>query len=134
LGADQVAAIRPIIAELEAAGLEQPGGGPARYCGAFSVANRGEPWVEVYLEQETIVNLWYPFQEDPLAYLVTLEVEPLPGARVADINRPSCVLAFERAPSRVVARFIDALFTKMYSCGGDYPIDVAVRRFGDTAG
>ncbi|MEO8361637.1 MAG: hypothetical protein ABI672_16505 [Vicinamibacteria bacterium] len=128
MGADEVAAIRPVIAELEVAALEQPGE-PAQFYGSFSVAAPDGPWVEVYLEQETMVNLWYPFQEEPLHYLAMLGVQPLPGARVVEPAPPSCLLAFDRVPSHVLAKFIDSLFTSMYGCGEGYEIDVEVKTF-----
>ena len=133
MGSDQVAAIRPIIAELEAADAEREGR-PVRFFGSFSLPVEGGPWVEVYFDGEIIVNLWYPFQEEPLDYLAKLGIQPLPGAMVVEIRRPFCVLAFDRVPTSVLAKFIDTLFTEMYACGEDYEIDVALDTLAPMAG
>ncbi len=133
MGSDQVAAIRPVLAELEEADAERKGR-PVRFFGSFALPVEGGPWVEVYFDDETIVNLWYPFKEEPLAYLATLGIQPLPGAMVVEITRPFCVLAFDRVPTIVLAKFIDTLFTEMYACGADYEIDVAIDTLAPTAG
>ena len=74
MGADQVAAIRPAIAELEAAEASATPGAAAQYFARFSLAGHECPWVEAYLEQKAVLNLWYPFDAGPLDYLRQLGI------------------------------------------------------------
>jgi hypothetical protein len=128
MGADQVAAIRPALAELESDQQALGGDARARCFARFSLSPYDTPWVEVDLEEGTVVNLWYPFETEPLAYLESLGVKVLPGARVLEVARPACTLAFDRVPSEELARFVDSLFLDVFACGEDYPVDVEVRR------
>jgi hypothetical protein len=130
VGADQVATIRPIVAELEKDEKEHPSGAKARYFGRFAVPSGQQPWVELYLERETVVNMSFPFEAEPLAWLRDSGVEPLPDARVSDVTRGLfCTFTFARVPSMTLARFVDALFMKALCCGEDYPLDVEVQPF-----
>lgn len=76
MGANQVAAIRPAIAELEADEQVRTPHSPARYFARFSHPPHGSPWIEVYLESGTVVNVCYPFETEPLTYLEKLRVSP----------------------------------------------------------
>jgi hypothetical protein len=130
VGADQVAAIRPIVAELEDDERKHPSGAGARYFARFTVPSGRQPWVELYLERETVVNVFFPFEAEPLAWLRESGVEPLPDARVSELTRGLfCTFAFARVPSMTVAKFVDALFMKTLCCGEDYPLDVEIQPF-----
>ena len=134
MGADQVAEIRPAIAELEADERDRGEAAP-RFFARFSLADHPSPWVEVYLDDETVANLWYPIDAEPLAFLAHRGITLLPGARVVALEAGlTCTLAFDRASSRDVARFVDSLFLNLFGCDEDYAIDVEVRRFADPGG
>jgi len=129
MGADQIAEIRPAIAELEADERGRPESAP-RFFARFSLADRESPWVEIYLDDETVANLWYPIDAEPLAFLAHRGVALLPGARVVDIEaKLACTLAFDRVSSHEVARFVDRLFLNVFGCDEDYAVDVELRRF-----
>jgi len=130
VGADQVAAIRPAVAELEAAEASAAPGARAEYFARFSLAGHDCPWVELYLQQgDAVLNCWYSFEAEPLDYLRQLGIPIPPGTRVLEVGRPSCLLAFDRPPSRAVAKFVDQLFLQMYACGDDYDVAVELCRF-----
>jgi hypothetical protein len=130
VGADQVAAIRPALAELEDDARQQTAGADPRFFARCSVPPDGSPWVEAYFEgDEVIINCWYPFDREPLAHLQTLDLPRLPDGRVVDRQKPACTVAFGRSSTGIVARFIDGLFMHLFTCGDDYPLDVAICRF-----
>ena len=134
MGADQVAAIRPALAELEADERTLVPDAPARFFARFTVPEGDSPWVEIYLEREAFINLWHPSDDDPLERLSGAGVRPLPGTRIASSYKPACTLAARRGPSGDLARFVDALFDRLYGCGNDYPLDVELLRFPEQAG
>jgi hypothetical protein len=129
MGADQIAAIRPAIRELEAAEHAADAGTPAGFSARFGRPGVDEPWVEVYLERETVVNFWYPFDAEPLAQWRRVGIEEPTGIRVLEMHSPACTVAFRRTTSREVSEFVDALFLRLYGCGSDYEIDVDLCRF-----
>ena len=130
MGADQVAAIRPALVELEDDEKSHSPGGEARYFARFSVPQKDDVWAEVYLEDETIVNLSFPFQDEPMDRLKLSGIELLPGGRVMDTTTGEyCTLAFHRVPTMTLARFVDALFSQALKCGDDYGVDVSILRF-----
>jgi len=127
MGADEIAAIRPAIAELEA-DLEEHGV-PARFFARFSLSNQETPWIEVVIEDKTTINLSYPFADEPLQLLQRSAVECPPGLKVTDRSPNAITFAFARSHTRAVARFIDALFTRVLGCGQEYSVDVSFLRF-----
>jgi hypothetical protein len=131
MGADQVAAIRPALTELESDQQALGASARARRFARFSLSPYDTPLVEVRLEKGTAVNLWYPFETEPLAYLERLGVKVLPGARVLELASPACTLAFDRVPSEELARFVDSLFLDVFACGEGYPVDVEMHRCPD---
>ena len=130
MGADQIAEIQPAIVELEADEHQHPDDAP-RFFAVFSLAGRDSPWVEIYFDDdETIANLWYTIDANPLAHLTRRGV-PLPaGARVVDTAKGlACTLAFDRCSSHDIARFVDRLFLDVFGCDEDYAVDVELCRF-----
>jgi hypothetical protein len=130
MGADQIAEIRPAIAELEADEHHDPDDAP-RFFAVFSLAGRDSPWVEIYLDDdETIANLWYTIDAEPLAHLTRRGVALPPGARVVNTAKGlACTLAFDRCSSYDVACFVDRLFLNVFGCEEDYALDVELCRF-----
>jgi hypothetical protein len=130
MGADQIAEIRPAVAELEADERRYPDDAP-RFFAVFSLAGRDSPWVEIYFDDdETIANLWYTIDANPLAHLTRRGV-PLPaGARLVDMAQGSaCTLAFDRCSSHDIAGFVDHVFLNVFECQEDYAVDVELCRF-----
>ena len=132
MGADQIAEIQAAIAELEADERQNPDDAP-RFFVVFSLAGRDSPWVEIYVDDdETIANVWYTIDAEPLAHLTRRGVAPPPGARV--VNRAkgvACTLAFDRCSSHDIAHFVDRLFLKVFGCDEDYAVDVELCRFAE---
>ncbi len=124
MGADQVAVIRPLVAEVEDGHAERPG---ADYCARFDVPGRDATWAEVVHDA---VNFAYPFADDPIERLRRLHIAVLPGVSLltwqpglyATVSFP------DRPPSREVARFVDAILGILLGCGEDYPLDAEIVR------
>jgi hypothetical protein len=117
------------VRELEQDELKLPTGAKARYFARFTVPSGQNPWIELYLEGDTVVNVFFPHELQPLEWLRNSGVEPLPDARVTDLKKGVfCTFAFARVPSMRLARFVDAVFVKALRCGEEYPLDVAVQR------
>jgi hypothetical protein len=124
MGADQVAAIRPAIVEIEDAAH----GSEPECFAKFDVSDRDEVWVEVALG---CVNLAYPFHDPPDLRLRSSGVAELPGLVLEDW-RPGVFATFAydpTTPSRQVAKFVDGVLGALLGCGEDYPIDVEITRF-----
>ena len=123
MGADQVAAIRPMIVELEeAASGHEPG-----HVASFTVTGRDQVWVEIVLGT---VNLVYPFDDPPEQRLRALGVSVLAGLTLQEWQSGSfATFAYDPStPSRQVAKFIDQILGTLLDCGDDYPIDVEIAR------
>jgi hypothetical protein len=122
MGVDQVAAIRPIVAELEEATSDAA---LQVCCGSFAVPGRDGLWVELVLGS---VNCAYPYCDDPLIRVQELALERLPGLALSEWE-PGKFATFDydrAATRREVARFIDGWFGRILGCGDDYPLDVAI--------
>jgi hypothetical protein len=124
VSADQIAAIRPLVAEVEVAHAALP---DADYCARFDVPGRETAWAEVVHDA---VNFAYPFADDPIERLGRLGIAILPGlALVAWQSGRYATVSFpDRTPSREVARFVDAILGILLGCGADYPVDAAIDR------
>jgi hypothetical protein len=124
VGADQVAAIRPLIAELEDAASEGPG---IEYCARFAVPGREAVWAEVVLRA---VNFAYPFPDDPIARLGHSGLVAPPGLALQEWQPGlfATVSFGEGATSREVARFVDGILGVLLGCGEDYPVDAEIAR------
>ena len=123
MGADQVAAIRPALVEIQdAVRLNEP------ECFArFEVPGRDGAWVEATLGT---VNLAYPFPDRPDERLRRAGVVKLPGL-ILDEWQPGLFATFaydSKTPSREVTKFIDWIMGIVLGCGDDYPIDVEIAR------
>jgi hypothetical protein len=120
MGSDQIATIRPIIAELE----DASGNGSGQiYCAAFDVPGRDAAWVEVVAGE---VNVAYPFTDDPMQRLDELALGHTFAIELSEWQ-PGTFAAFTYDPAattRELARFVDSLFERLLLCGGDYPLDV----------
>lgn len=124
MSADQVAAIRPLIAELEAAASEDP---DIEYCARFAVPGREDAWAEVILRA---VNFAYPFSDDPIGRLCRSGIAAPPGLVLQEwqLGRFATLSFGERATSREIARFVDGIFGVLLDCGEDYPVDAEIMR------
>jgi hypothetical protein len=123
MGADQVAAIRPAIVELE----EAARGHEPEYVASFTVPGRERIWVQVVLGT---INLVYPFDDPPKQRLQASGVADLVGLTLQGWQPGVfATFAYEPAtPSRQVAKFVDQILETVLGCGEDYPIDVEIAR------
>jgi hypothetical protein len=129
MGADQVAAIRPALVEIEDALRLNESECFAR----FQVPGRDVVWVEAALGT---VNLSYPFPDPPDERLRRAGVVNLPGL-VLDEWQPELFATFaydSTTTSREVAKFIDQIMGVVLGCGDDYPIDVEIARVAHGSG
>jgi hypothetical protein len=130
VGADQVAVIRPLVAEVEDGHAARP---DADYCARFDVPGREATWAEVVHD---VINFAYPFPDDPIERLGRLHLATLPGLALmswqpglyATVSFP------HRTPSRDIARFVDGLLGVLLRCGEDYPVDVEIVRLDNGGG
>jgi hypothetical protein len=123
MGADQIAAIRPAILELEVAMTESP---RTEYFAHFEVAGRPSLWAEVTIGT---VNMAYPFTEEPLERLATAGVQALPGLALQSWKpMVFATFSYEHDVARSVAKFVDSVFLRLHGLETDYPLDVAISR------
>lgn len=124
MGADQVAAIRPLIVELEDAASEGTG---IEYCARFTVPGREAVWAEVLLRS---VNFAYPFADAPIERLARSGLAAPLGLALQEWQPGLfATVAFDdRATSREVARFVDGILGVLLGCGEDYPVDAEIVR------
>lgn len=123
MAADQIAAIRPAIAELEAAERDSEGEFVAR----FEIPGHQAKWVEVILGT---VNFAYPYADDPLERVLRHGIKPLPKLKLSEWQ-PELFATFQyesSAPSRDVAKFVDCILGEMLGGGTDYEVDVGIER------
>ena len=126
MGADQIAAIRPAIAELEAAARNSAGEFVAR----FEIPGSHPLWVEVVLGT---VNVAYPWVDDPRERLLRQGISPLPKMTLTEWQ-PKLFATFLYelgTPSREVARFVDRVLGEMLGGAADYEVDVAIDRIAN---
>ena len=125
MGADQVAAIRPAIAELAAA-AEAREDGYEHLCASFSVPGKPKAWAEVVPGS---VNLAFPRAELPLSFIAAQGLS-LPGARVVSF-KPGlyATLAHDPCAPSVLARFVDAALVALHGLDAEsYEVDVTFKR------
>jgi hypothetical protein len=123
MGADQVAAIRPAIAELEDAAR----GREPEHIASFTVPGCEHVWVQVVFGT---VNMAYPFDDPPEQRLQASGVADLPGLTL-ERWQPGVFATFAYEPaasSRQVAKWVDAILETVLRCGEDYPIDVEIAK------
>jgi hypothetical protein len=126
MGADQIAEIRPAIAELETAARDSEG----EFIARFDVSGRDTIWSEVVLGT---INLAYPFADDPLKRLRRHQISPLPKLKLTDWQA-ELFATFQYDPStssREVAKFVDRVMGEMLGAGTDYEVDVTIERIAD---
>lgn len=122
MGADQIAEIRPAIAELEVLPEdEQPD-----VVAEFQVAGREDLWVQVILGT---VNFSYPFMEDPIKRISDAGIG-IPLGTVLEDWEPGnfATLGYLHEDSRKTASFVDELFEKLLGAEPGYAVDVAIQR------
>jgi hypothetical protein len=128
VGANEVIEIRRIVIGLERDEAAQgPGAGPRSFA-SFTVPQGDKPWIESYLSpEETIINMYFPFKGDPLTRITNAGVWLPPGAKVTELGEGLfCTLSCRRLRNLVLARLIDALFTRVLDCGESYDLDMSV--------
>jgi hypothetical protein len=126
MGADQIAAIRPAIGELEGAARNSE----RQFVARFDIPGRHSMWVEVILGT---VNLGYPYADDPMERLLRHGITPLPKLELVEWQ-PKLFATFQYelgAPSREVATFVDRVLGEMLGGGTNYEVDVAIERLAD---
>ena len=128
MGAEQLAAIESAIEELESEESLHPPGVPPRYFARFSLAEQ-EPWIEIVLARATVVNLWYPFDDEPEVVLHQAGLEtPAPFQLIENAN-PSCTFSIPRIPRAELSRFVDRLFFKLYATDDEYALEIEMCAF-----
>jgi hypothetical protein len=125
VGADQIAAILPAIAELVAA-AEAREPGHQDLCASFSVPGKSNAWAQV---TPGTVNFGFPICEPPFTFLVARGIS-LPEMSLVSFQMGSYVtFTHGPYPPGVVARFVDAALTASHGLPvDDYLVDVAITR------
>jgi|SRR6187402_595929 len=128
MGAEHLAAIRSALEELEAEEALYKEGQPPKYFARFSLSEE-EPWIEIVLARTTVVNLWYPYDDDPRTVLPEAGLSlPLPFELIENAN-PSCTFSIPRAPAADLCRFVEDLFLKLYEADEDYALEIEMCAF-----
>ncbi len=128
MGAQQLAAIESAIEELESEEALRAPGEPPRYFARFSLAEQ-EPWIEIVLARATVVNLWYPFDDEPETVLAEAGVEvPAPFQLIENAN-PSCTFSIPRSPVGDLSQFVEDLFLKLYASDEEYALEIEMCAF-----
>jgi len=128
MGAEHLAAIRSALEELEAEEALHAKGKPPKYFARFSLSEE-EPWIEIVLARTTVVNLWYPFDDDPRTVLPVKGLSlPTPFELIENAN-PSCTFSIPRAPAAEVSGFVEGLFLKLYEADPDYALEIEMCAF-----
>ncbi len=125
---EQLAAIESAIEELASEEALHPPGLPPRFFARFSLAEQ-EPWIEVVLARATVVNLWYPFDDDPKTVLLEAGVEVPSPFQLIESADPSCTFSIPRSPIPDLARFVEDLFLKLYDGGEEYALEIEMCAF-----
>lgn len=126
MAADQIAAIRPAIAELEDADRNSEG----EFIARFQIPGTDVKWVEVILGT---VNFAYPYTDEPLERLLRQGIKPLPKLTLSEWQ-PELFATFlyeSSAPSRDVAKFVDCILGEILGGGSDYEVDVGIERMSN---
>lgn len=120
MGADQVAAIRPVLQELQDA-LVSGSPGAEDLCATFTASEDPDAWVQVV---PGVVNFSYPRTEPPLELLRDARAPGLPGL-VLRTFEPNAYVTFSHDPStaEALARFVDAVLAAVHALPADYGVD-----------
>jgi hypothetical protein len=126
VGSDQIAAFRPLIAEV----YEAAASGDPNYFAHFHLSSNPDVWVEVAVDT---VNFCYPMAADPILLLAERNVPPLDELSLESWqpNVHACVQHRDE-DLRAIAKFVDALFCHILGAGTDYPVDVSIERFANS--
>ena len=119
MGDDQIAAIRPAIAQA----LEASTADDVR-CASFEVSGDTARWVQVLPDA---INMAYPAVEPPEilpAHVHVLSLREWKADEYATFDVAEGVTAMD------LARIVDALFQGVLGCGSDYRLDVRVEKLG----
>jgi hypothetical protein len=120
MGADQIAAMRPMIVEM----LEGSRGEDV-WCAIFEMSGDPARFVQVL---PNALNLAYPLVAPPAhvlsgnEVLAKLEVREWKAHEYLTLELP------EGASAMDIARLADALFHVVFGCSDDYRIDVSITR------
>lgn len=128
MGAEQLAAIESAIEELEAEEALHPPGAPPRFFARFSLAEQ-EPWIEIVMARAVVVNLWYPFDQEPQNQLLEAGVEVPAPFQLIENASPSCTFSIPRGPVADLARFVEDLFLKLYAAHEEYALEIEMCAF-----
>lgn len=128
MGTEHLAATESAVKELEAEEALHPKGKPPRYFARFSLAEE-EPWIEIVLAGATVVNLWYPYDDEPLIVLAENGVEIPSPFQLIECANPSCTFSIPRGPSADLSRFIEDLFRKLYATDEEYALEIEMCAF-----
>ena len=126
MASDQIAAIRPMIAELEDAAANSEGG----FVATFQISGHPAKWVEVILGT---VNFAYPYADDPLERLLRQGIQPLPKLKLSQWQ-PDLFATFDyesSVASRDVAKFVDRIFSEILGGGAGYEVDAGINRLAN---
>jgi hypothetical protein len=118
MGADQIAEIRPAIAEVFA-GVDAG----ENWCATFTVSGDPDRWVQVTADS---VNTAYPYREDPAEAVVPLAIAT--SLQLTQWQAGSyATFHFEAGiPARELARMVDVLFSGLLRAPSDYSVDVEI--------
>lgn len=128
VAAEHLAAIESAIEELESEEALHAPGQPPRYFARFSIAEQ-EPWIEIVLARAAVVNLWYPFDDEPQTVLREAGVEMPTPFQLIENAKPSCTFSIPRGPVSDLARFVDDLFLRLYAADEEYALEIEMCAF-----
>lgn len=128
MGEEHLAAIESAIEELESEEALHPAGERPTFFARFSIAEE-DPWIEIVLAKATVVNLWYPYEDEPLSVLRESGLTvPEPFQLIENAN-PSCTFSIPRSPRATLARFVHDLFVHFYGTAEEYPLEIEMCAF-----
>jgi len=129
MGADQIAAIRPALQEIDdAVAAGEPNA--AGLCVTFNVAGDEDAWVQV---MDGVVNAGYRRQEDPDTFLQAAGIPRLPGLKLSGWDEETFA-TWNHAPCTTdeVAKFVDQLLAALHSLDPEtYEVDWKIENLED---
>lgn len=120
MGADQIAELRPEIAEVFAAAEEAQD-----ICASFTVSSDASLWLQITRSQ---INLYYPHDGEPSRFdsvrTSRLRIEDWEAGQFLTLGYPD-----DETP-RSIATLVDDLFTQVVGAPADYHVDVELFTLG----
>ena len=93
-------------------------------CASFKVSGQETPWIQVV---SGILNVWWPFDDDPAARVTQLLTAPLPGWVLCDWEAGTfATFEFEPTDVESQAETVDLLFRTLYDSPPEYTLDIEV--------